>query len=65
MRDAADKRVTIHLEAQTEQTTKLCIRVGTLGDQTKPQRICTRISLGPALDPVRTREAGTGRNEGT
>ncbi len=42
-RDAADKRVTIHLKAQTEQTTKLSIRIGTFGDQTKAHMIYNRI----------------------
>jgi hypothetical protein len=42
-RDAADKRVTIRLKAQTEQTTKISIRVGTFGDQTKSHMIYNRI----------------------
>ncbi len=42
-RDAADKRVTIHLKAVTELTTKVSIRIGTFGDQTKSQMIYNRI----------------------
>jgi len=42
-RDAADKRVTIHLKAQTEQTTRVSIRIGTFGDQTKSQMVYNRI----------------------
>jgi hypothetical protein len=42
-RDAADKRVTIHLKAQTELTTKVSIRIGTFGDQAKSQMIYNRI----------------------
>jgi hypothetical protein len=42
-RDAADKRVTIHLKARTEQTTGISIRIGTFGDQTKSQMIYNRI----------------------
>jgi len=42
-RDAADKRIIIHLKAQTEQTTKVSIRIGTFGDQTKSQMIYSRI----------------------
>ncbi len=52
-RDASDKRVTIQLKAQTEQTTKVCIRIGTFGDQTKSHMIYNRIrenlkAAGPA-----------------
>jgi hypothetical protein len=65
LRDAADKRVAIHLLAQTEQVTKVSIRIGTFGAQTKGRMICNRISPGPALGPVREREAGAGRNGGT
>jgi hypothetical protein len=42
-RDAADKRVTIHLKVRTEQTTGISIRIGTFGDQTKSQMIYNRI----------------------
>jgi len=59
-RDAADKRVTIHLKAQTELTTRVSIRIGTFGDQAKSQMIYNRIrenlrATGPAVAPtVRT-----------
>jgi len=42
-RDAEDKRVIIKLNAQTEETTKISIRVGTFGDHTKSQMIYNRI----------------------
>jgi len=42
-RDASDKRVTIKLKAQGEQMTKLSIRIGTFGDQTKSHMIYNRI----------------------
>jgi len=56
-RDAADKRVTIHLRAQTEQTTRISIRIGTFGDQTKSQMIYNRIkenlrAIAPAAPQV-------------
>jgi hypothetical protein len=42
-RDASDKRITVKLKAQGEQTTKISIRIGTFGDQTKSQMIYNRI----------------------
>jgi hypothetical protein len=64
-RDAADKRVTIRLKVRTELTTKLSIRIGTFGDQTKSQMIYNRIKenlraaapaapqIAPTLPPPR------------
>jgi len=42
-RDAADKRIAIHLKAVTSRTTKLSIRVGTFGDDRKTNLIYNRI----------------------
>jgi hypothetical protein len=42
-RDAEDKRVTVRLRAQTEQTTSISIRIGTFGNQTKANLIYNRI----------------------
>ena len=42
-RDASDKWVTIQLKALGEQMTKLSIRIGTFGDQTKSHMIYNRI----------------------
>ena len=42
-RDAADKKITIKLKSTSEQTTKLSIRVGTFGDETKSQQIYQKI----------------------
>ena len=52
-RDAADKRVAVRLKAQSEQTTKVSVRIGTFGDQTKANMIYNRIrenlrAAGPA-----------------
>jgi len=42
-RDAEDKKVTITLKRTTEQTTKLSIRIGTFGDETKSRLIYKKI----------------------
>ena len=42
-RDAEDKKVQIKMKAESELTTKISIRVGTLGDETKSQRIYQKI----------------------
>ena len=42
-RDAADKRVTIKLKTVTQDITKLSVRVGTFGDQTKQRLIYDKI----------------------
>jgi hypothetical protein len=42
-RDAEDKKVTITLKRTTEQTTKLSIRIGTFGDETKSRLIYQKI----------------------
>lgn len=42
-RDAADKRITIRLRTRTSNTTRLSIRVGTFGDETKSHLIYSKI----------------------
>jgi hypothetical protein len=42
-RDAQDKKVTIKLRASTEETTKISIRVGVFGDETKSRLIYQKI----------------------
>ncbi len=42
-RDAEDKKVTITLKRTTEQTTKLSIRIGTFGNETKSRLIYQKI----------------------
>jgi hypothetical protein len=42
-RDASDQRVTVKLKSQSEQSTKLSIRVGTFGNQTKSNMLYNRI----------------------
>ncbi len=42
-RDAQDKKITIKLSATTEETTKLSIRIGVFGSETKSRRICEEI----------------------
>ena len=42
-RDAQDKKVTIKLNATAEETTKLSIRIGTFGSETKSRLICQKI----------------------
>jgi hypothetical protein len=42
-RDAEDKKITIKMTASSEQTTKLSIRIGTFGDETKSQQIYQKI----------------------
>jgi hypothetical protein len=42
-RDAEDKKITIKMKSEGELTTKLSIRVGTLGDETKSQQIYQKI----------------------
>jgi hypothetical protein len=42
-RDAEDKKVTITLKRTTEQTTKLSIRIGMFGNETKSRLIYQRI----------------------
>ena len=42
-RDAQDKKITIKLSATTEETTKLSIRIGVFGSETKSQRIYEEI----------------------
>jgi hypothetical protein len=42
-RDAADKRVSIKLKTVTQDVTKMSIRIGTFGDQTKQRLICDKI----------------------
>jgi len=42
-RDAADKRVTIKLTSTTENTTKISIRVGTFGSETKSRLIYSKM----------------------
>ncbi|UCG56522.1 MAG: DUF3568 family protein [Phycisphaerales bacterium] len=42
-RDAQDKKITIKLTATTEGTTKLSIRVGTFGNETKSRMIYNAI----------------------
>ena len=42
-RDAQDKKIEIKMNAASEQTTKLSIRVGTFGDETKSQLIYQKI----------------------
>ena len=42
-RDAADQKVTINLKATTENTTKLSIRIGFFGSETKSRFIYQKI----------------------
>ncbi len=42
-RDAEDKKITITLKAATEDTTKISVRVGTFGSETKSRRIYDQI----------------------
>jgi hypothetical protein len=42
-RDAADKRITIKLTSTTENTTKISIRVGTFGSETKSRLIYSKM----------------------
>jgi alpha-L-arabinofuranosidase len=42
-RDAEDKKITITLNAATEDTTKISIRVGIFGSETKSRRIYDQI----------------------
>jgi hypothetical protein len=42
-RDASDQRITVRLKAQSEQSTKLSIRVGTFGNETKSNMLYNRI----------------------
>lgn len=42
-RDAEDKKITIKLKAVTEDTTKISVRVGTFGSETKSRRIYEKI----------------------
>jgi hypothetical protein len=42
-RDAADKKVTVKLKAATEDTTKLSIRIGVFGSETKSRLIYQKI----------------------
>jgi hypothetical protein len=42
-RDAEDKKITIKLKATTENTTKISVRVGTFGSETKSRRIYEQI----------------------
>ena len=58
-RDAADKRVTIHLKAQTEHTTKVSIRIGTFGDQSKSHMIYNRIKENLRAAPAAPQTAQT------
>jgi len=59
-RDAADKRITIRLKTKTSKTTKLSIRVGTFGDETKSHliysKIVERLEAAPQVpeEPVQT-----------
>jgi len=43
-RDAQDKKVTIILKKTAEQTTKVSIRIGTFGDETKSRLIYQKIN---------------------
>lgn len=43
VRDAQDKKITIKLRATTEKTTKLSIRVGLFGNETKSRLIYQKI----------------------
>jgi VCBS repeat-containing protein len=42
-RDAQDKKITITLKGTTEEATKISIRVGMFGNETKSQRIYEQI----------------------
>ena len=42
-RDAQDKKIAIKLRASTEETTKISIRVGVFGDETKSRLIYQKI----------------------
>ena len=42
-RDSRDKKITIKLTATTEEATKLSIRVGTFGSETKSRMIHDKI----------------------
>jgi len=42
-RDAADKRITIKLTSTTQNTTKISIRIGTFGSETKSRLIYSKI----------------------
>ena len=42
-RDAQDKKITIKLEATTQETTKLSVRVGWFGNETKSRLIYDKI----------------------
>ena len=64
-RDAADKRITIKLKSVTEKTTRISVRVGTCGDDSKSQMVYNRIrenlkAAGPqpaaAVSPAVTRQ---------
>ncbi len=43
VRDAQDKKITVKLKATTEETTKLSIRVGVFGNETKSRLIYQKI----------------------
>lgn len=52
-RDADDKKIQIKMAAVSEQTTKLSIRVGTFGSETKSQRIYKNMYNN--MNPVKTK----------
>ncbi|MHC4702930.1 MAG: DUF3568 family protein, partial [Planctomycetota bacterium] len=41
--DAQDKKIKIKLKAETDETTKLSIRIGTFGSETKSRMIYQKI----------------------
>ena len=43
VRDAEDKKITINLKSVSEDSTKISIRVGTFGSETKSRRIYNQI----------------------
>jgi len=63
-RDAADKRITIKLTSTTQNTTRISIRIGTFGSETKSRLIYSKIMenlrataqapAAPAAQPAQT-----------
>lgn len=52
-RDAQDKKISIRMTASSTQTTKLSIRVGTFGNETKSQQIYQKIYNN--MNPIKTK----------
>ncbi len=57
-RDAQDKKVNIILKSTAEQTTKISIRIGTFGDETKSRLIYKKINYNLLLQRDNVRASG-------